>query len=332
MGMLNRVIWKSSVLTRLVARAHSRRHQMDPISGRALPRAPFIVGAPRSGTTLLRLMLDAHSDLAIPPETGFLPHTLPILFGTDEYRWRAFLNALVACPSGTSAWPDFDLEPQALMHELHTLKPFALDEGIRCFYRMYAARFGKTRWGDKTPMYGRYLRAIESVLPEAAFIHIIRDGRDVALSLRTLWFSPGSDMATLARKWCEDVRATRLEARHCSRYLEVRYEALVRSPESVLREVCDFIGVEYEATMMNYFQRAPERLLEHRARIRADGTVLVSREQRLSQQRLVNEPPDPSRIGRWKMEMLPHERARYEAIAGDLLTELGYDMNHQEAP
>jgi hypothetical protein len=272
-------------------------------------------------------MLDAHSELAIPPETGFLPHLLTLLLGADEHRRRAFVDALVAHPPGASAWQDFGIEPQTLMQELRALGSFSLDEGIRCFYRTYAARFGKTRWGDKTPTYGRYLRTIERVLPEAAFIHIIRDGRDVALSLRNLWFSPGSEMDTLARRWRRDVRATRLEAKHCSRYLEVRYETLLRRPESVLREVCDFIGLEYEAAMMNYFERTPERLVEHKQRIRAGGTVLVSREQRLWQQRLVMQPPDLSRIERWRTEMLPQERADYEAVAGDLLAELGYDVN-----
>jgi hypothetical protein len=106
----------------------------------------------------------------------------------------------------------------------------------------------------------------------------------------------------------------------------VRYEELVCHTESVVRDVCDFIGVGYEATMMDYHQRASERLREHQARLRVDGTVIVSREERLSQQRLITRPPDSSRIGRWKTEMLANERAEYEAVAGDLLQELGYGI------
>jgi len=64
------------------------------------------------------------------------------------------------------------------MSELQKITPFHVDAAIRCFYRLYAAQLGKERWGDKTPSYGRHMRAIEQVLPEACFIHIIRDGRD----------------------------------------------------------------------------------------------------------------------------------------------------------
>jgi hypothetical protein len=168
------------------------------------------------------------------------------------------------------------------------------------------------------------MRAIEQVLPEACFIHIIRDGRDVALSLRDLWFSPGSDMTTLARQWRRDICATRRQSLGCRRYMELRYEALVREPETCLRDICDFIEIDYDCALTSYHRRAAARLLEHQGRTRIGGGVLVSKEDRLAQQRLTMYPPDTSRISRWKNEMLPSERAAYEAIAGGLLAALDY--------
>ena len=316
---------QSSIIARLLARAHSLQHRKLPIGADLHPPVPFIVGSPRSGTTLLRMMLDSHSQIAIPPETGFFPHTLTNLFGNDEHRRHALVSTLVNFPPCAPGWQDFGIPPQVLLRELSRVTPFRLDEGLRCFYRTYAARFGKARWGDKTPSYGNHMRAIERLLPEARFIHIIRDGRDVALSLRNLWFSPGMDMKTLARKWRRDICSIRREARHCRRYLEVRYESLVRDSQKILQEVCAFIEIDYDAAMTLYHHRAPSRLAEHGARVRSDGVTLVSRAGRLSQQHLLMRPPDPTRIFRWKTEMLDDDRLEYEAAAGDLLTTLGYE-------
>jgi hypothetical protein len=78
--------------------------------------------------------------------------------------------------------------------------------------------------------------------------------------------------------------------------------------------------------MATYYQRAPERLAEHQARVRSDGRIIVSREQRRAQQRLTTYPPDPSRIGHWKHAMPREERAQFEKVAGPLLAELGYEV------
>jgi hypothetical protein len=322
--VLNVIPSQSSIVASILAQAHARRRRRCPKAARPHQLAPFIVGSPRSGTTLLRLMLDSHPQLAIPPETGFLPRALGSLFGNDERQRQSFREALMSFPPEAPGWRDFGIEPDAFMNELQTITPFHVDDAIRCFYRMYAARFRKDRWGDKTPSYGRHLRAIQQVLPEACFIHLIRDGRDVALSLRELWFSPGTDMATLARAWRRDICATRRQSLGCQRYLELRYETLVLEPETCLREICDFIEIDYDPAMKDYHLRAPARLMEQQARTLAGGTVLVSQTQRLAQQRLTLCPPDPSRIFQWRTAMSPRDRARYEAIAGGLLAALGY--------
>jgi hypothetical protein len=314
----------SSIIANILAQAHARRRRRSLVSEQQHPPVPFIVGSPRSGTTLLRLMLDSHPQLAIPPETGFLPHALGSLFGNDERQRNAFGAALINFPPGAPGWQVFGIDPKDFMTELRTINPFQVDRATRCFYRMYAARFGKERWGDKTPSYGRHLRAIERVLPEACFIHIIRDGRDVALSLRDLWFAPGKEMATLARQWRRDICTTRRQSLGCRRYIELRYEALVRDPETCLRDICGFIEIDYDPAMNEYHHRAAARLLEQRGRARTGGTAVVSREERLAQQRLTMSPPDPSRISRWQKEMLPRERAEYEAVAGSLLAALDY--------
>ena len=169
---------------------------------------PIIVGSPRSGTTLLRFMLDSHPELTIPPETGFLA-LAPKLRGRGDKLREKFFHAVINYPQPFSAWPDFEIPEDAFWAALTEIVPFTVPEGFRAFYRLYAARFGKSRWGDKTPLYCMELDTIRRVLPEARFIHIIRDGRDTALSLRRMWFSPGWEIETQAAYWRKNILSAR---------------------------------------------------------------------------------------------------------------------------
>lgn len=271
-------------------------------------------------------MLDAHPDMAIPPETGFLVLG-PKLSGKGKALRQEFFHAVIHYPPGMSGWRDFGIPEATYGSELEKINPFTVADGYRAFYRLYASRFGKPRWGDKTPAYCFHQRAIEKVLPEARFIHVIRDGRDVALSLRPLWFSPGNDLAVQAAYWSRHVLAARREGPLCRYYHEVRYEDLVMAPEKTLQRVCDFIDLEYDAAMLQYYERAPERLLEHKTRIRSDGSIVVSQEQRYSQQYLTTRMPDPSRIHAWKQSLSEQEQLEFEAEAGNLLHNLGYEIH-----
>src|SRR5688572_15239872 len=219
MGLFNRVVTRSS---------HNNRHaQLLPV--------PFIVGVPRSGTTLLRLMCDRHPDLSVPPEMGFMPYVTRL---DRREPHTSFLKALTTLPS----WPDANIDGVQFEEALSAIEPFNVSEGVRTFYRTYARRFGKSRWGDKTPAYCLHMRDIEKILPEAHFIHIIRDGRDVALSLRGLWFSPGDEIEQLAHHWRSWIQTAQRAGKRCRHYMEVRYEDLIASAAPVLRRICDFIS------------------------------------------------------------------------------------------
>jgi hypothetical protein len=85
-------------------------------------------------------------------------------------------------------------------------------------------------------------------------------------------------------------------------------------------------GLEYDDAMLRYYTRTPLRLQEHKGRTLADGTPLLTQEQRLRQQQRTTEPPDPARVFAWKSEMSVEERARFNFVAGDLLGDLGYEV------
>jgi Sulfotransferase family len=281
---------------------------------------PIIVGVGRSGTTLLRLMLDAHPALAIPPETGFLEPATRLSSAAEDAR-EAFFRTVTGVPH----WVDSQV-PAAAFHEaLRRLPAFTVAEGLRCFYRLYAARYGKPRWGDKTPPYGQCMDRIGRCLPEAHFIHIVRDGRDVALSLRQVWFAPGHDIELLARYWRDCVETTHRLARRCAHYLELRLDDLVADPPGELRRICEFLRLDFDPAMERYHLHARQRLGEITDRHDAEGRLIVTKAQRLAQHARTSQPPDPGRLGRWKSELPPDERARFEAVAGPLLRRLGYE-------
>src|ERR1700749_3822350 len=102
---------------------------------------PVIVGSPRSGTTLLRFMLDSHPEMAIPPETGFLKLSPRLWWRGDRLREK-FFQTLINYPKPVSAWPDFEIPAEAFRAALTDINPFDISAGFRAFYRLYAARFG----------------------------------------------------------------------------------------------------------------------------------------------------------------------------------------------
>ncbi len=289
-----------------------------------LSPAPFIVGVARSGTTLLRLMLDAHPALAIPGETHFLAPLIHQRTGSKE--------EFLAIVTQSDTWENMALEPAALRASLDRLDGFSLPQAIRCMYRLYASRFGKDRWGDKTGRYLNRMVALQEFLPEARFVHIIRDGRDTALSLQGLWFGPGDDIADLARFWAGRIRRARQQAAELSRYMEVRYEALVSEPESTLRRICDFIELPFHPAMLAYTSTAQERLAEYKRPFGTRGKAPADIGQFVSIYARAATPPDASRIGRWRSEMSLQDRRQYEAIAGTMLRDLGYETDFLTTP
>lgn len=281
---------------------------------------PFVVGVARSGTTLLRLMLDAHPELSIPHETHFLPAVLRESLGESDTSRERFFELLTGFPT----WEDLKTPPELFHEELLRVEPFDVPDGLRAFYRLYARTRGKARWGDKTPTYSWHIRAIHAALPEARFVHILRDGRDVAVSLRPLWFSPGQSMETLAEYWSGQIAEARRQGMGQPFYLEVRYESLIADPARELRRICEFLDLRYDPGMLAYHQTARRRLEEVETRRAPDGRVLITRDERLHLQRFTSQPPEPSRVGRWKTELSRDQVAAYEAVAGGLLEELGY--------
>jgi Sulfotransferase family len=286
--------------------------------GRVGPPAPFVVGVARSGTTLLRLMLDAHPQLAIPPETHFIPKVVKACEQAGDPHQRVF-----ELLTTHRRWPDYRLDANELRERLDRIQPLTAGDALRAFYGLYAERQGKPRWGDKSPSYVRRMRRIASALPEAHFIHLVRDGRDVALSQVEVDFGPAA-VADAARDWAEGIGKARRQARRLRHYLELRFEDLVAEPEPVLRTVCQFVELRWDPAMLRYHEGAEERMSEVARDFERGGGPAIPAAVRAGRHTRVAEPPQRERVGRWRTAMSPSDREAFEAVAGELLTELGY--------
>jgi hypothetical protein len=289
---------------------------------------PFIVGVGRSGTTLLRLMLDAHPDLAIPPETHFVPELIARFKAASSQANSPAVDAaeVVQVIMEGRHWGDFDLDPDALAERVRATEPLDAAAATRAFFELYAEREDKPRWGDKTPIYVKHMREIEDVIGEARFVHLIRDGRDVALSRAGRALRHAAPMPKVARRWKRRILNARAQGEQLGHYLEVRYEDLVLDTEPTLRAVCEFIELPWDERMLAYHERAGERLREFGDLPSVSGKPARPGEERLAAHAKTREPPDPSRLARWKTEMSREDRAAFERAAGDLLAELGYEV------
>jgi len=260
------------------------------------------------------MMLDAHSKLAIPPETDFGP-------ARDAFE-SGGVEAAVATILGGGLWNDYKLSAEDFARRVEGRAVSGLGDLMRAFYELYAERRGKPRWGDKSPYYLLGMTEIQRILPEARFVHLIRDGRDVALSVLEAWFG-ANDVAAAAAEWSHLLSRAREQAPALRFYSEVRYEDLVHEPAATLRRLCEYLELEWEEAMLGYHRHSGRRLSDELGDAVAFGTP-VSRAQRLEMWRRVGSPPQPDRAERWRREMAAEDRRAFNSVAGETLAAFGY--------
>jgi hypothetical protein len=265
------------------------RGKRGSITGSARPPI-FIVGCQRSGTTLLRLILDAHPNISCGPETLFLADFAERL--TGERHWQHLAQ--------------FGF-PKGYWHE----KVAGLFDAVQSDY---ARGRGKARWADKTARYAVHLDQIDLLFPTCQVVHIIRDGRDVVASHRDRWGYLSALKAV--RKWPWYVRAARAAGARLAaqgRYHEVRYEELVTDPEATLRELLDFLGEPWDDAVLEH-DRWPHDV-QPRYLAFASSRRAASGEQGAIYR---------SRVGSGRRELGPLLYLLVRLVDGATLRELGY--------
>ena len=277
---------------------------------------PFVVGCMRSGTTLVRAMLDAHPHMAVPYESYFV-----VTMGRARARYERgarfdterFVADLIAKPP----FQKWGLGEDEVRSALRATPPNGFAAATRVVFARYAESQGKRRYADKTPSYVHHLGLLSGLFPEARFVHVVRDGRDVALSSLDVEFGPDG-LGRLALHWRHAITAGRRAgaALGSDRYRELRYEQLVDDPDTTLRALCPFIGLEFEPEMLRYYDRAD----------RVVGTVAhPHRHQRLY------DPPTKG-LRDWRTQMTPADIELFDALAGDVLDDLGYERADSVGP
>jgi hypothetical protein len=290
---------------------------------------PVVVGCPRSGTTLLTVMLDSHPAIAMLPETAFLPHLAPLAAKPGGPSLREFFRLVTTDRWGHSNWNDIGIDKVAYWRRLCELEAFSLTAALRVLYGMYADALGKHSFGEKTPADTHCMPLIEALLPEARFIHIIRDPRDVVLSINKT--SIARSVEEVARVWVDAVSVARDSARHLRHYHEVRFEDLVGNPENQLHAVCRFLDVPYSSQMLDYEASGARHVNHLGNRMHSNGLAMVPRERRAELHPNLTRPLQANRVANWRQEMSEGARATVEAVAGSLMRTVGYQLAEASA-
>ena len=269
-------------------------------------RAPiFVVGMPRSGTTLLSALLDAHSRIAITPETHFYTRCGGGQQGDGavEEVW----NRLRQQP-GVQDMRLSEEEIERLWSQVQLVDRPGPSDLLRALGSTYADRTGADAWGEKTPDHLAHVPTILRDFPRAAVLCIVRDPRDVWLSLRGMPWNEDSlpEAAWTWRRYAQ--KSTRWRETFPDRFREVRYEDLLDEPADLLREVTAWLGVSYEERMLRFHQQD-------------DGPADTGREPWKAK---THRPIDPSNKEKWRTQMTDAERAVIEWMAGSPLRRHGY--------
>jgi hypothetical protein len=279
----------------------------------------FIVGCTRSGTTLTQRIMDAHPDVAVANESHWIirPFRKQPRLPIDV----APTPDLLSLVTSQRKFRNIKVSPVEVQRLLDEEEPRTYRDLVSRMFDLHAEKKGKTIAGDKTPSFVRSLALLHALWPYTKFVHLIRDGRDVALSTLD-WKKSETFIGPRFRGWREDplmITALRWEwsvrlGRETGRllgpglYHEVRYEDLVNDTDRTLKEVCDFVGVEVDDAMLRF----------HEGKTRSDPTLSSKRAWL---------PVTPG-LRDWTTQMPVHDVERFEAVAGDLLGELGYRRGH----
>ena len=212
----------------------------------------FIVSAPRSGSTLLRLILDAHPRLAIPPPGWLFHFVYPYLYSYGnlniEDNFQNLVEDIIESPT-IKRWP-ITVNKKEIVSNVE-------DRTFRGVYEylhvLYAKKFKKHRWGEKTPRNSVWIDEIISLFPDAQIIHLLRDGRDVAIDISNADFLPGTVYAgaQVWRNFVSAIKRSEKKAR-AENFFEIQYENLCSDPDNELGKLCEFLGEEFSDKVLSH--------------------------------------------------------------------------------
>ena len=275
----------------------------------------FIVGSGRSGSTLLRMILASHSRLAIPPETWYLRPLLKQL-AADRPLHPQEVDRATHIITNHYRWPDMKLDPGEFHREVAKFEAPFLRDVVEVVYRKHLETEHKFRWGDKTPGYIEIMPQLRKLFPGSQFIHLFRDGRDVAKSFHARRWE-GHWLHENTHEWNEamDYNERWSRSEHSNALLQVRYEDLVLDTESTVRKICGFLDEPFEPQMLAWQEKVDDLIPAREAHIHAK----------------LKQNPSAENVYRWKHEMTKLELLVSEAFMGGRLAKAGYECRYRSA-
>lgn len=285
-------IWRHIRL--LIHKKSLRTHQVTPF---------FIIGAGRSGTTLLRVILERSQQVAIPPESGgSLPKALDYFLTQKK---EGVIDDIIAIYELDKDWINWGLQKKSLVDSYHSDVNFG--NIISHIYSSYAESKNCKVWGDKNPYMTFFIPEILTVFPNAKFIHLIRDGRDVAYS----WFKKLDKYQTIedaAKRWNWSLKEIeRYKPLLGNNLLNVKYEDLATQPTDHIKEICDFINIKFDSQILESSETDLGNDL-NQAHLKKSKTSI-----------------GVDSIGKWKENLKPEELRRIMPIISGRLKKYGYE-------
>lgn len=277
----------------------------------------FIVGAPRSGTTLLQFMLRSHPNISLPSaESHFI---VPLARRAEEFApftEDSLRRLYETIGQMRQAFVREDLhgihfDPGALAHGAFAAQRTRFAGAVSYLFECNADGEGKGRWGDKTPYYALHLPLLNLLFPEARFIHIVRDGRDCAVSMLARRFDLKIyNVLDAAQVWSRYVATARRDGYLLGpdRFLEFRYEDLLADPKKTVRGICEFLDEPFSEDVIEF--RKPRAQSGKRPKTP-----------------LLRQPVQSDNAGKWRSAMNPRQVYVFEALAGELLDRYGYERH-----
>lgn len=308
-----------------------------PLRNEKRYRPFFIIGVARSGNTLFRRILTSHSALHIPPETFVLGQCIKKFRRYGKCMpWPDLVSVILAEFEFHPEYHTIDVRLAPLIEQLRDMHSGNrnLAAILNGFYRHHAKAHDaeSARWGDKTPMNSlddalvrgsamrrigqgvpQTLERLLKVFPDAQFLHIYRDGCDVVQSFLSGGFV--TDIRDASRRWLHTIgQCHNFVRRHPEHCTELRYEDLITKPEATIREVCAFLGVEFEPQMISS---------EGSAQKLGDVAEWYWHGQ-------VHDPINPANTGKGRINLLASERDLVQELLGAKLEALGYPPANAE--
>jgi hypothetical protein len=272
----------------------------------------FLVGLPRSGTKLLRELLNNHSEVCLTiKESNCIPyfyHRMPQYGRLQDPR---FFDRFYQDFSKTKFFKRLDESSGFINKDSWAKKVTSWSYAgvLEAYYQAYAHHFNKRIWGDKTPSYLVQVPLLKKLFPVARFIHIVRDARDQALSINKVY---GKNIFTSAQRWNDGIVKFRRDVKKFvpSDFLEIRYEDLIDLTEMTMRKVCAFLGIQYEPAMSELNKR-----IEFISGAAMESKGILKKN-----------------YGKWKTEFPSRSLQKFERICGVLLAEYGYETSYDGEP